>query len=70
MTIRQSDNKWEKGICMLSRFICGQLFAMLWTVAHQAPLSIGFSKQGYRIGLPCPLPGYLEEWYRWAMGIL
>ena len=29
--------------------------ATLWTMAHQAPLSIGFSNQEYWIGLPCPL---------------
>ena len=28
----------------------------LWTVAHQAPLSVGFSRQGSWSGLPCPLP--------------
>ena len=27
-----------------------------WTVAHQAPLSMGFSRQEYWSGLPCPLP--------------
>ena len=28
-----------------------------WIVAHQAPLSMGFSRQGYWSGLPCPPPG-------------
>ena len=32
------------------------LFATLWTVARQAPLSMGFSRQEYWNGLPCPLP--------------
>ena len=27
-----------------------------WTVAHQAPLSMGFSRQEYWSGLPCPFP--------------
>ena len=31
-----------------------QLFAAPWTVAHQAPLSTGFSRQGYWSGLPFP----------------
>ena len=35
------------------------LFATLWTVAHQAPLSIGFSRQEYWRGLSCPPPGDL-----------
>ena len=42
--------------CMLSRFSHVQLFAMLWTVACQAPLSRGFSRQEYWSALPCPPP--------------
>ena len=37
------------------------LFVTLWTVAHQAPLSMGFSKQEYWSGLPCPPPGDLPN---------
>ena len=33
--------------CVLSHFSHVQLFAILWTVAHQAPLSLGFSWQKY-----------------------
>ena len=32
------------------------LFTTPWAVAHQAPLSMGFSRQEYWIGLPCPSP--------------
>ena len=41
-----------------------RLFATLWTVPHQAPLSMGFSRQEYWSGLFCPPPGvYLtQEW--------
>ena len=39
---------------VLSHFSCVQLFATLWTVAHQALLSMGFSKQDYWSGLSCP----------------
>ena len=39
--------------CMLSCFSHVQHFATPWTVAHQIPLSMGFSKQE-RSGLPCP----------------
>ena len=38
---------------------CVQLFAIPWTVAHQAPLSMEFSKQEYWSGLPFPSPGDL-----------
>ena len=32
-----------------------------WTAAHQAPLSMGFSRQEYWSGLPFPPPGELSE---------
>ena len=38
-----------------------RLFAASWTVAHQAPLSMGFSRQGYWNGLPLPSPGNLPD---------
>ena len=47
--------------CMLSRFSHFQLFATLWTIASQAPLSIGFSRQEYWSGLPCTAPGDLPN---------
>ena len=42
---------------MLSHFSCVQLFAALWTIAHQAYLSKEFSRQEYFSGLQYPLPG-------------
>ena len=39
---------------MLSCLSCVQLFATLWIVAHQAALSMRFSRQEYWSGLPCP----------------
>ena len=47
--------------CMLSHFSHVQLFATLWTVAQQAPLSMGFSRQEYWSGLPFPPPGDLPN---------
>ena len=38
-----------------------RLFATPWTVAHQAPLSKGFSRQESCSGLPCPPPGDLPD---------
>ena len=38
-----------------------QLFATPWTVACQAPLSMGFSRQEYWNGLPVPSPGDLPN---------
>ena len=40
---------------------CVGLFATPWTIAHQALLSMGFPRQEYRIGLPCPPPGDLSN---------
>ena len=48
-------------VCMLIRFSCVRLFATPWTVAQQAPVSMGFSKQEYWSGLPFSTPGDLPE---------
>ena len=47
--------------CVLSRFSHVWLCATLWTIARQAPLSMGFSRQEYWSGLPCPPPGDLPD---------
>ena len=44
------ERKW-------SHFHCVRLFVTPWTVAHQAPLAMGVSRQEYWNGLPCPCPG-------------
>ena len=38
-----------------------QIFETPWTVAHQAPLSVGFSREEYWSGLPFPPPGDLPD---------
>ena len=45
-------------MCVLSHV---QLFATLWTITRQAPLSMGFSRQAYRSGLPFPPPEDLPD---------
>ena len=50
---------WRLCLFVLSCFRRVRLFVTLWTVAHQAPLSMGFSRKEYWSGLPCPLPGNL-----------
>ena len=47
--------------CKISCFSHVQLFVMLWTVVHQAPLSMGFSRQEYWSGLPFRSPGDLPN---------
>ena len=48
-------------VCVLRGFSCIRLFVTPWTAAHQAPLSMGFSRQEYWRGLPCPPPGDLPN---------
>ena len=51
----------QRTCSVLSHFSRVQLFATLWIVAHQAPLTMGFSRQEYWTGLPCPSPGDLPD---------
>ena len=46
---------------MLSHFSHVQLFAALWTLACQAPMPMGFSRQEYWSVLLCPPPGNLPD---------
>ena len=48
----------KKKVKSLSRV---RLFATPWTVAHQAPPSMGFSRQEYWSGVPFPSPGDLPN---------
>ena len=47
--------------CVVSCFSRVQLFATLWTVACQAPPSLGFSRQEYWSGLPCSSPVHIHR---------
>ena len=46
---------------MLAAHLCSTLCDPPWTVACQAPLSMGFSRQEYWSGLPFPSPGDLPD---------
>ena len=46
---------------MVNSFSPVRLFVTLWTIAQQPPLSMGFSKQEYWSGLPCPTAGDLPN---------
>ena len=50
--------KWKVKVESLS---CVQLLATTWTVAYQAPLSMGFSRQEYWSGVPMPPPDEKNE---------
>ena len=47
--------------CMLNHFSHVQLFVTPWTMAFQAFLSMGFTRQEYWSWLPCPPPGDLPD---------
>ena len=67
----KSDHHWEVLWPLLQEKIYAynevkplsrvQLFVTPWTVAYQAPPSMGFSRQEYWSGLPFPSPGYLPD---------
>ena len=44
-----------------ARLCCVPLFPTPWTVAHQAPLTVAFSRQECWSGLPFPSPGHLPD---------
>ena len=65
LSLSQWEQVWGAGlqVCvyLLSHFSRVRLFATPWTVACQAPLSMGFFRQEYWKGLPCPPPGGLPR---------
>ena len=57
-TTLMAESEWSEWVKLLSRV---RLFATPWTVAHQAPPSMGFSRQEYWSALPFPSPGDLPD---------
>ena len=62
-TTKGGDGKKLLGeeVCVLNHSSRVPLFATPWTIAHQASLSIGFSRQECWSRLPCPPPGDLPD---------
>ena len=60
---KRFDDTEELGLLLLllSRFSCVRLCATPWTAAHQAPPSLGFSRQEHWSGLPFPSPVHESE---------
>ena len=58
MSRKWLEGKMDMPYAALSRF---RLFATIWMVSLQAPLSMGFSRQEYWSELPCPSPGDLPS---------
>ena len=56
-----SGNPIRRGVSMCQPLSRVRLFVAPWTVARQAPLSVGFSREEHWSGLPCPPPGDLPD---------
>ena len=55
---------------MTSHFCCVQLFATLWTLACQTPLSMAFSRQEYRVDMPSSRGSFWPRDQTWASWLL
>ena len=59
-----------KLLLLLSRFSRVRLCATPWTAAHQAPPSLGFSRQEHWSGLPFPSPIHESEKWKWSRSVV
>ena len=57
-------------LLLLSRFSRVRLCATQWTAAHQAPPSLGFSRQEHWTGLPFPSPMHESEKGKWSRSVM
>ena len=57
-------------LLLLSRFSCVRLCATPQTAAHQAPPSLGFSRQEHWSGLPFPSPKHESEKWKWSRSVV
>ena len=74
VTYRVEQWNWFLGdvreTLLLSHFSRVQLCATPYTAAHQAPPSLGFSRQGHWSGLPFPSPMHESEKWKWSRPVL
>ena len=61
-TVKHLPTMWELLLLLLSRFSRVRPLETPWTAAHQAPPSMGFSRQEYWSGVPLPSPTIWETW--------
>ena len=57
-------------LLLLSRFSHVRLCATPWMAAHQAPPSLGFSRQEHWSGLPFPSPTHESEKWKWSCSVV
>ena len=61
---------WNSLLLLLSHFSCVWLCATTQTGAHQAPPSLGFSRQEHWSGLPFPSPMHESEKWKWSRSVV
>ena len=62
----EKQGKKKLLLLLLSHFSHVRLCVPQWTAAHQAPLSLGFSRQEHWSGLPFPSPMHESEKWKWS----
>ena len=65
-----SPDHWLLLLLLLSCFSRVQLCVTQWMAAHQAPLSLGFSRQEHWSGLPFPSPMHESEKWKWSRSVM
>ena len=60
----------KNSLLLLSRFSRVRLCVTPETAAHKAPLSLGFSRQEHRSGLPCPSPTHESEKWKGSRSVM
>ena len=69
-----TERKWKVKVTqwclLLSHFSRVRLCATPWTAAHQAPLSLRFSRQEHWSGLPLPSPMHESEKWKWSCSVI
>ena len=66
----KTERKWYLLLLLLSRFSRVRLCATPETATHQAPLSLGFSRQEHWSGLPFPSPMHENEKWKWSRSVV
>ena len=70
LTMAKPLTVWITMLLLLSRFSFVRLCATPLTEAHQAPPSLGFSRQEHRSGLPFPSPMHESEKWKWSRSVV
>ena len=66
----QANSLPSEPLLLLSHFSRVWLYVTPWTEAHQAPQSLGFSRQEHWSGLPFPSPMHESEKWKWSCSVM